>query len=141
MGGACDILAPIVVQKVVEIPDRASCFVFDPFCKVEFLGKFILDNCLLVSMFRLPKSVYTNIVDHFICPLLQLTPGIYKIGHLQCLIESEQRRLAKPVTPPTFRRSLDAMYQVELDLLDTRMFESVLRSLCVTSAQYILIEA
>ena len=32
---------PMVVQKVVEIPDGASCFVFDPCCKVEFLGKFI----------------------------------------------------------------------------------------------------
>ena len=42
MGGACDILAPMVVQKVVEIPEGASCFVFDPFCKVEFLGEFIL---------------------------------------------------------------------------------------------------
>ena len=44
MGGACDILAPMEVQKVVEIPDRTSCFVFDPFCKVEFLGEFILDK-------------------------------------------------------------------------------------------------
>ena len=44
MGGARDILAPMVVQEVVEIPDGASCFVFDPFCKVEFLGKFILDK-------------------------------------------------------------------------------------------------
>ena len=41
MGGACDILTPTVVQKVVEIPDGASCFVFDPFCKVGFL---ILDK-------------------------------------------------------------------------------------------------
>ena len=44
MGGAYVILAPMVVQKVVEIPDGASCFVFDPFCKVEFLGEFILDE-------------------------------------------------------------------------------------------------
>ena len=44
MGGACVILAPMVVQKVVEIPDGESCFVFDPFCKVEFLGEFILDK-------------------------------------------------------------------------------------------------
>ena len=28
----------------VEIPDGASCFAFDPFCKVEILGKFILDK-------------------------------------------------------------------------------------------------
>ena len=106
-----------------------------PFVRLNFS---VISFCLLV---RLPKLVCTNIVDHFIRHLLQLTFGIYRIDHLQCLIESEQRRLAKPVTPPTFRRSLDAMYQVELDLLDTRMFESVLRSLCVTSAQYILIEA
>ena len=55
-------------------------------------------SCLLVSMFRLSKSVCTNIVGHFVCRLLhgQLTFGFYKTGHLKCLIESEHRRLAKP---------------------------------------------
>ena len=63
-----------------------------------------------------------NIVNNFICCLLQLTFSIYRIDRLQCLKESEQKRLAKPFTPPTFRRSLDAMYQVQLDLLNTRSF-------------------
>ena len=54
MGGACDILAPMEVQKVVEIPDGASCFVFDPFCKVEFLGKFILD--------KLPSGQHVQVI-------------------------------------------------------------------------------
>ena len=44
MGGARVVLAPMVVQKVVEIPDGASCFVFDPICKVEFPGEFILNK-------------------------------------------------------------------------------------------------
>ena len=44
VGAACNILAPNVGWKAVEIPDGASCFVFDPFCKVEFRGKFILDK-------------------------------------------------------------------------------------------------
>ena len=109
-----------------------------PFVRLNFLVSSFWINWLLVSMFRLPQSVCTNIVDHFICRLLQLTPGIYRIDHLQCLKESEQ---VKPLTLPTFRRSLDAMYQVQLDLLDTRTFQSVLRSLRVTSAQYVLIEA
>ena len=74
MGGTCSVLATMVVQKVVEISDGESCFVFDPFCKVEFLGKFILDKCLLVSMFRLPKLVCTNIVGRFICRLVQNRP-------------------------------------------------------------------
>ena len=41
MGGARVVLAPMVVQKVIKIPDGASFFVFDLFCKVEFL---ILDK-------------------------------------------------------------------------------------------------
>ena len=50
MGGACDILAPMVTlaQKVVESLTEQV----DPFCKAEFLGKV---NCLLVSVFRLPE--------------------------------------------------------------------------------------
>ena len=55
MEGACDILAPMVVQKEVEIPDGAGCFVFDPFCKVEFLGEFILD--------KLPSSQHVQITQ------------------------------------------------------------------------------
>ena len=41
MGEACVILAPMVVQKMVEVPNGASCFVLDPFCKVEFLGELV----------------------------------------------------------------------------------------------------
>ena len=57
MRGACVILAPVVVQnlKVVEIPGGASCFVFDPFCKVELLGEFILD--------KLPSSQHVQVTQ------------------------------------------------------------------------------
>ena len=135
MGGVCIILAPMVVQKVVVTLSLIS------FVRLNFSVSLFWINCLLVSMFRLPKSVCTNIVDHFVCRLLQLMFGFYRIDHLKCLIESEHHRLAKPLTAPTFWRSLDAMYQVELDLIDTCTLQSVLWSSCMTSAQYILIEA
>ena len=121
---------------------KASCFLsLIPFVRLNFSVSSFWVNRLLVSMFKLPKSVCTNIVDHFVCRLLQLTFGFYRIDHLKCLIESEHRRLAKPLAPPTIWRSSDAMYQIELDLIDTRTFQSVLWSVCVMSAQYILIEA
>ena len=75
-----------------------------PFVRLNFSVSSFWINCLLVSMFRLPKSVCTNIVDHFVCWPLQLMFGFYRIDHLKCLIESKHRRLAKPLTPPTFWR-------------------------------------
>ena len=73
-------------------------------------------------MFRLSKLACAYIVEHSIRCLLQLVFDIYGIDHVQCLKESEHRRLAKPLTPPRFRRSLDAIYQVQLDLLETHTF-------------------
>ena len=89
-----------------------------PFVRLNFTVSSFWINCLLVRLLEL----VCNIVDHSIRHLLQLTFGIYRIDHLQCLIESKHRSLAKPVTPLTFRRSLDAMHQVQLDLLDICMF-------------------
>ena len=46
-----------------------------PFARLNFsVSSFFWINCLLV---RLPESVCTNIADHFVCRLLQLTFGLY----------------------------------------------------------------
>jgi hypothetical protein len=49
MAGTVGILAPVVMQKVEEVGDRASWFIFDLLSKVEFLCKVVSMNCLLVS--------------------------------------------------------------------------------------------
>lgn len=50
MVGTVGILAPVVMQKVEEVGDRASWFIFDLLSKVEFLCKVVSMNCLPVSI-------------------------------------------------------------------------------------------
>jgi len=50
--------------------------------------------------------MYTNTVDYFICCLRLLTVRIHRVDHLQCHVESENRRLVKPLTHLRFGDTL-----------------------------------